>query len=269
MAGPGHRPPARPPPRRRSRSCGRRRTATTASSGSGPSMICLTTAALPSPVTRNRIVPRARRSPGRVNVMRSGGGLGESRIAARRAVVDVEQRVVGEQRGGVPVGPDALEGDVEHAVAPFAPVATRSRALGALLGLRRGARSRPRRRARARRGPSRCSTPGRRRARCARRPSTARRPSSRRPGPRRAARRSASACCPRRARGAPRRAPPWPPPISLGEQLGRRARRRLRRRGRRAGRSRGPRLLRVPPEPLAHRRHDLVPKSASPRERSA
>ena len=50
---------------------------------------------------------------GRVRVMRSGGGLGESRTDDGLAIRDLDLRPVGEERGDVPVGPDAEEADVE------------------------------------------------------------------------------------------------------------------------------------------------------------
>ena len=91
-----------------------------------------TASALSSPEARNQTARLRLRAP-KVRVIRSGGGLGESRTAGGDPVVDVEGRVAGEERGAVAVGADAEHQHVELA--------------GAVLAqrLRRTPRRRPRR----------------------------------------------------------------------------------------------------------------------------
>ena len=96
-----------------------------------------TASALSSPLTTNH-TSSLRLSAGKVRLIRSGGGLGESGDADRDRVVDVELREAGEQRGDVAVGSDAEHHHVEPAAA--------------LLAQRVGVRRRRRRRRRG--GPS-------------------------------------------------------------------------------------------------------------------
>ena len=168
-SGPGPAPPRRAP------GAGRRPTARRA-----------TALALSSPAT----TAHTSREPwitAKPSEIRVGGGLGALRTASDRRVV-VQRRVLGEQRGDVPVRADAQQADVERRCRA---VVLRPRRPGQLGGVPRGRRLRVvtvravagRHRVHPRRGPpaprratprgpgSRCA-PGRRPAGTARRPTT-------------------------------------------------------------------------------------------------